>query len=128
MDSKYVGKTGEDIACKFLMKRGFRIITRNYLKKWGEIDIVSSFSKVIHFIEVKAVSCENLATVTYETDAYIPEENIHPAKIKSLNRAIQSYLIENDISDETEWQLDSLAVYIDFRNLKAKVRFHENIN
>ena len=38
---QYVGKLGEDVASLFLMKQQFDVIDRNYLKKWGEIDIVA---------------------------------------------------------------------------------------
>ncbi|MDP3764699.1 MAG: YraN family protein [bacterium] len=35
-----VGKAGEDIACKYLKNKGYKIIERNFRRKWGEIDIV----------------------------------------------------------------------------------------
>lgn len=36
-----IGNLGENIACNFLEKKGFKIIERNYRKKWGEIDIIA---------------------------------------------------------------------------------------
>ena len=39
--SQKIGKIGEDIAAKFLMKHGFSVLDRNYTKKWGEIDIIA---------------------------------------------------------------------------------------
>lgn len=48
------GNIGEDLACVFLIKIGFTIIDRNYLKKWGEIDIVAKKNNIFHFIEVKS--------------------------------------------------------------------------
>lgn len=35
-----VGKIGENIACKYLESKGYKIIERNFRRKWGEIDIV----------------------------------------------------------------------------------------
>ena len=35
-----VGKAGEEIACRYLESKGYKIIERNFRKKWGEIDIV----------------------------------------------------------------------------------------
>ena len=55
-DKQKIGNLGEDIGCKFLVKRGFSIKDRNYRKKWGEIDIVVEKDAVLHFIEVKTVS------------------------------------------------------------------------
>ena len=48
-----LGDIGENLACVFLEKRGFEILERNYLRKWGEIDIVTKKDGVIRFIEVK---------------------------------------------------------------------------
>jgi len=36
-EKQKLGKMGEDLACRFLDKNGYRVIERNYLKKWGEI-------------------------------------------------------------------------------------------
>ena len=121
-DKQVVGKLGEDLACVFLEKHGYEIIDRNYRKKWGELDIVAKKDGVLHFVEVKSVS----HNVIHETD-YQPEENVHPWKIKRLHRAIQTYLLEKNVSDETEWQLDILAVFLDLTTRKAKFRFTENI-
>ena len=55
-EKQKIGQIGEDCACRYLVERGFKIIERNYLKKWGEIDIIAKKKKKIHFVEVKAVS------------------------------------------------------------------------
>ena len=134
-----IGKIGEETACKFLMKHGYQIILRNYWKKWGEIDIVAKKDRVIHFVEVKTVSrdlthnhkevsqdfvsCETEEKcVNHETsDSYRPEDNIHPWKLKRLSRAIQTYIIENNITDEDDWQFDAITVFLDIENKLAKV-------
>lgn len=113
-----IGKIGEDCACKYLQKKGYTIIDRNYLKKWGEIDIVAKKGSKVHFIEVKSVSREiNREAgggVIHETkDGYRPEDNVHPQKLLRLGRTVQSYLLEKDISDDIEWQFDVMTVYID---------------
>lgn len=126
-EKQRIGRIGEDTACKFLMKRGFSIIERNYWKKWGEIDIIAQKAKKLHFVEVKTVTRENLAEeVTREIDSYQPEENVHPAKLKRLGRTIQTYLLEKDLEDG-EWQFDVLAVFLDVKNKQARVRFTEDV-
>ena len=126
-EKQKVGKIGEDIACTFLIKKGFSIVERNYLKKCGEIDIIAKKSKKIHFIEVKTVSCENVSRISYETESKNPEENIHQWKVKRLSRAIQTYLIDRHVSHETDWQFDIVAVFLDVKNREAKMRFSENV-
>ena len=108
------------------MKHGFEIVERNYWKKWGEIDIIAKTEGILRFIEVKTVSCVTLDNVPYETDSYRPEDNIHPWKLKRLSRTIQTYLLEKG-SDDTDWQFDVIAIYLDMSNKKAKVQFLEDI-
>lgn len=63
--SRRFGNLAEDFACMFLVKNGYSIVDRNYLKKWGELDIVAKKGATFHFIEVKSsLSREN---VTHET-------------------------------------------------------------
>jgi putative endonuclease len=49
-----LGKTGEDLACAELEKRGYAIIARRYRRRGGEIDIVARDGPTIVFAEVKA--------------------------------------------------------------------------
>ncbi len=113
-----IGEIGESVACEFLVKHNFLIKDRNYRKKWGEIDIVAEKDKILHFIEVK--------TVSHITE-HQPEENVHLWKQKRLARAIRTYLLEKKIPEETEWQLDVMAIFLDFKTRRAKVRITENI-
>lgn len=125
-EKQKIGAIGEDTACKFLKKHGHKVVTRNYWQKWGEIDIISEKKGILHFVEVKTVSRENLEGVNHETDDYNPEDNVHPKKLQRLARTIQTYLLEKNIEDK-EWQLDVLAVFLDVKNKKAKVRVIEDV-
>ena len=91
-----IGEMGENLACQYLEEKGYKVIGRNYLKKWGEIDIICQKGKILHFIEVKSVT-RSLSNVTHVTDTYSPEDNMHPWKLKRLSRVIQSYLLDKDI-------------------------------
>lgn len=141
-----IGALGEEIACKFLVSKAFRIVTRNYRKKFGELDVVAEKSKVIHFVEVKTVSRENLGEGNAELkdsfgpktnsefvrsnspeDCFRPEDNVHPAKLKRLSRAIQVYSLENNHGEETDWQFDVVTVLLDVKNKIARVKILEDI-
>jgi len=121
-----LGPIGEEIAATFLERKGFSIVEKNYLKKWGEIDVIAEKAHKIHFVEVKTVSCENIDAVSYETDAYRPEDNVHPWKLQRLGRTIQSYLLEK-CPENQEWQLDVIAVFFDEKRKKAKVRLISDV-
>jgi putative endonuclease len=122
------GDIGEDIACRFLIEHGFRVLERNYLKKYGEIDIVGIKKKKLHFIEVKTVSRENIENVNHETfDTHRPEDNVHSFKLQRLGRVIQSYLIDKKVKEDVRWQVDVITVYFDRKNKVARVKILEDI-
>jgi Holliday junction resolvase-like predicted endonuclease len=54
------GELGELIATRYFSERGFRLVERNYTKKWGEIDIIVEKGGITHFVEVKSVSRKTL--------------------------------------------------------------------
>lgn len=125
--NRETGNLGETVACTFLVKRGFSIVERNYWKKWGEIDIIARKDKVLHFIEVKSVSCETFPNVSAETTDHRPEDNVHPLKLARLARTIQTYIEEREVSDETDWQIDVMTVYLNMKTRKGRVKIIENI-
>lgn len=54
MNTRAVGRIGEDIAVKYLTERkNARILARNFTVRGGEIDIVAEIGEVIAFVEVK---------------------------------------------------------------------------
>ena len=114
MKQNDVGKHGEDIAANYLLNKGYELLGRNYLKKWGEIDIITKKDGVLHFVEVKTVTRETSRLVNHETSNYFrPEDNVHPWKVKRLKRAMQSYLAEHELSIESEWQFDLITIYLE---------------
>jgi putative endonuclease len=123
-----IGKIGEDIAAMWVQKLGHAVIERNYLRKWGEIDIISrETAGKLHFIEVKAVSYETKQALDWAVShgTWRPEENVHQNKQNRLKRAIQTWLSENKY--EGDWQIDVLAVAVVPREKYAKVRLLDNV-
>lgn len=120
------GNIGEKIAVKKLQQQGFVILEQNYLRKWGEIDIVARATNgVVHFVEVKCVSRDipknNTKSVSYDT--FRPEENVTREKILKLERVIHSWITEHKY--EGEWQIDVAAVELDMKRRIGKFRFIE---
>ncbi len=124
--SHKTGQLGESLALKFLQNKGFSLVEKNYRKPWGEIDIIVRKGSDLRFVEVKTVTVvHNVSRGTY--DGYEPEDNIHSAKLKRLGRTIETYLLDKDISDDIDWQLDSVAVYLDQEGREIKIEWLENI-
>ncbi len=110
-DKQEIGLLGEETASLFLKKHGFTILDRNYRKVFGEIDIIGEKDGIIHFFEVKTVSRRTLPKEG--EDVYLPEENVHPWKMKRLSRAVQTYLLEKRVPEDKDWQIDTVAVYLE---------------
>jgi putative endonuclease len=135
---KTIGALGEGIACHFLEKRGYKIIEKNYLKKWGEIDIVAKKGRSWHFVEVKTVSREDKfrpephgnavshVTNSQNEDDFRPEDNLHPLKMRRFARTVETYLAEKDLND-ADWQIDAITVKLWVGEKKAKVKLIENV-
>jgi len=147
------GDLGEKLATAFLEKRGFSIVQTNYLKKWGEIDIIVRKGKNLHFVEVKTVTrtlefrpdlrqkimssaatALGLEHLTYSlrefsgnNEDYRPEDNLHPWKLQRLRRTIQSYLAEKRMSEEDDWQFDAVTVRLDEEKKIAEVEIIDDI-
>jgi putative endonuclease len=97
-----LGKRGEDIACDYLAKKGFQIKDRNWRYKNGEIDIVANDGKELVIVEVKTRSA-----VIYEE----PRDSISDKKIRFLVNAAEEYILQNDYSGETRFDIISIKWY-----------------
>jgi len=122
---KEVGRLGEEIAAQFLQKKGFKVIDRNYRKPWGEIDIIAEKGNSVRFVEVKAVSRENLPSISREMSDYRPEEQVHPAKLRKVARTAELYM--NSKNDDREFQIDVVGVFLDMKSRKARCRLFEQV-
>lgn len=125
------GKIGEDLACLFLMKRGFKILERNYWKKYGEIDIICKRDGRIHFVEVKCVSWETrygiVSRETSNNGTIRPEEHVTREKLHKLSRVVQVYLNEKHVSHETPFQIDVVAIVLNLKDKRAQIKIIENV-
>ena len=120
--NKELGSLGEDIAATFLKRKGFRLISRNFRKPWGEIDIIAEKDDVVRFVEVKAVSREKLPDVSREMD-YRPEELVDRRKLRKLARTAALYMEMK--KDKREFQLDVVGVVVVREKRIARCRLFE---
>lgn len=50
---RITGDIGEEYTCKYLQKNGYKILSRNFTTKFGELDIIAVNKTHIAFVEVK---------------------------------------------------------------------------
>ena len=63
MKNKDTGNFGENLACNYLIKKGFTILEQNWRYKHLEIDIIACKENRLHIVEVNNSSSKSLAIV-----------------------------------------------------------------
>ena len=104
MQNNITGNYGEELACQYLQKKGFRILERNYRIRGGETDIIAQDKDYLVFVEVKT---------RYTHDFGLPIESITPWKIKALLKSALFYIQKINWGDKG-YRLDLITV--DFTN------------
>lgn len=103
-----IGKLGEDLACKYLQDKGYKIIERNFEARQGEIDIIALDQNELVFIEVKTRS-----NISYGK----PAEAVNEIKQNHLIKTIEYYVYSRHLEDEFI-RIDIIEIYL----LKNKYR------
>ncbi len=80
---KLLGRRGEIEAQKFLKKKGFKILEKNFKTHFGEIDLIAKIDNTIVFIEVKARSSDVFG---------MPSEAVNSKKQKKYEIVANEYL------------------------------------
>lgn len=124
-----IGKLGEDLACGYLVDKGYRILQRNYRKPWGEIDIIGKAKDgTLVFFEVKALAGRG-------DTGLAPEDNVTAAKLIKLRRTCQAFVAKNPdlVNEKKGWRIDLVAIEIlnsdvaELTKENCRIRYYENI-
>lgn len=93
------GKTGEDIACKYLQKHQYTIIDRNFRCRQGEIDIIAcdEQAKELVFIEVKTRTSLKYGRPSEAVEKLKQNHIIYVAKYYNYKNKIRNIPIRFDV-------------------------------
>ena len=94
-----LGKKGEQLAVDFLLKKGYRILTRNYRFQKTEVDIIAQKKGTLAIVEVKTRS-----TVDFGN----PQDFAKPKQIQRLVQAVDEYVNANNL--DVEVRFDIIAI------------------
>ena len=117
LQSKRIGIDGEKLASNFLIKRGFKIVQKNFVCKLGEIDIIAQKDHKIHFIEVKT---------RIGLSKGQPYEAVNSNKLHHIKNTIEYYLLKNNIKN-SKLSIDVVSIVIDKDNHHERITLYENI-
>jgi putative endonuclease len=85
-----LGRDGEQIAEKYLRKKGYRMVERNYRCPLGELDLIALDRRVIVFVEVKTRVDQSFGP---------PLESVHPRKQQKMIGTAQYFLSQHKLQD-----------------------------
>ena len=98
-----LGKTGEDLACAELERRGYEIIARRYRERSGEIDIVARDGETMVFVEVKARDSREFGDAA---------EAVTPWKQRRIARLAAEYIARHHLVDRP-CRFDVVSIHFD---------------
>lgn len=83
-----LGLRGESKACRYLKRRGYKILKRNWRNPFGEVDVIARKGEDIVFIEVKTRLSDNYGLPNEAVDKRRRERYRQAANFYFLNREI----------------------------------------
>ena len=101
MNRRAEGGYGEDVACRWLQRAGYRIVDRNYHTRYGEVDIIAQKDGVTAFVEVKTRRSERYGR---------PCEYVDARKQEKLARAAFAYVQEHGVTDMLRFDVAEVFV------------------
>ncbi len=100
-DKELKGKLGEDYTADFLVKKGCRIIARNYRKPCGEIDIIAGSGDKLLIVEVKTRRAGSLVSGL---------EAVNDRKKGRIIAAAECYFAENGLTLQPRYDIAEVTV------------------
>lgn len=104
IDAHTLGRLAEDLAAKYLVAIGWRVLARNVRNQYGELDIVAADVKAKDLVIVE-VRCRTKNNIQDAIDS------IDRRKMRALLRASNEYI--DAINWLGFWRIDLIAVTID---------------
>src|ERR1700694_5895123 len=99
----FLGKTGEDLECGELERRGYAIVARRYRRRGGELDIIARDGETTVFVEVKAR--QDLAFGN-------GSEAVGFVKRRRMAEVAMDYVLRNHLS-ESPCRFDVVSIHFD---------------
>ena len=101
MDIRRVfGNSAEDLAAKYLKAKGFKILTKQFTTRFGEIDLIARLGDEIVFVEVKARKSSIFG---------YPEESVTEKKLEKITLVAQEYLKDKRL-ESSPHRIDVIAI------------------
>lgn len=95
------GNKAEEMAAKFLSKKGYEILDQNYTYGKGEIDIIALKDDWLVFVEVRARS---------EVDHGFPEQTISKSKASLIIKTAENYIYQKNWHGKVRFDIIAILI------------------
>lgn len=95
-----LGRLGEALAAEYLQKHGYELLETNWVFQKAEIDIIARKDDTLAIVEVKTRS---------STEFGLPQDFVKPKKIQLLVKAVNEYIITNDLDVEARFDIIAIS-------------------
>jgi putative endonuclease len=108
-----LGFRGEDLAVKYLRRKGYACLARNYRFRRAEIDLIccDDERKLLVFTEVKTRISRDFAEA---------EDAVTELKQNQILKAAEGFIFQNEKYQDYEKRFDVISVYIDGKTQEIK--------
>ena len=96
-----LGKLGESIALDFLLKKGYKLLAKNYRFSRAEIDLIFNDETTPVFVEVKTLASKKYG---------LPEDQVRKAKRRQIAKAAQGWIDQNNYSGEIRFDIVAITL------------------
>lgn len=119
-----LGNKSEDLVVRWLAGKGYRVISRNFSCRFGEIDIIAVKARVLYFVEVRSrrsvSDVAGRAKVGVALNFGEAIESVTSSKLRKIQKTAEIYIARNG-----RWDMDFSILLITvnwYNRSQAKVR------
>lgn len=95
--NKKIGAEGEAVACRYLKRRGYRILDRNFTIRGGELDIIAMDGNELVFAEVKTRTSDVMGHPSDAVNNLKKKNIIHTARIYISKKKLYDIQVRFDV-------------------------------
>jgi len=113
MNTKEIGRAGEEKAVQWLIQNNFKIIDRNFSKRGFEIDIIAEDANgILRFVEVKTIVDGEVE------DAFV---SLEARNMRRYFNGVEAFICERPIYKDRQMAMDVMVLKSDTVSLYTNI-------
>ena len=109
--NKNIGDFGENLALELLVNKNHKLLTRNFRRRNGEIDLITTINHILVFTEVKT---------RYSNKYGYPSEAVNYSKQNTIKKIASSFIYLNNFYDMNV-RFDVIEIFLNHYDESYKI-------